>query len=356
MAWNSKNYWFKKIDNSTNLRPPDILNYLRKVEKKPLIGYFPYSCSPKLIYSLGGFPVGISTLLGTNDKSEYFQSYMCSIFPELTEKIIKNDFSFLDGLIVCSICDIARNGYSILKESSRIKIHIVYYPIHLNDISKKYIKNEITKIKLFIKKLTKKRFSSEKHYRVNRTLISSLYDLRKKFPEKFLSQELYSLISLGRIYDVKEHNDLLRKYIKATLSKTALKKDNARIVLTGFFCEEPPLEFISAIEKSSCYIVDDDFFLDLRKDDPYLPTKLIGLSKERMRGMMDRIKKSNADGVVVLSAEFCDHALMISTEISSYLKSKGIPVILCRYSMNGSFSFLQKETLGTFSDSIRIWK
>ena len=41
-------------------------------------------------------------------------------------------------------------------------------------------------------------------------------------------------------------------------------KDNARVVIYGAFCEQPPLNLIKAIELSGCYIVDDDFMLVTR--------------------------------------------------------------------------------------------
>ena len=35
--------------------------------------------------------------------------------------------------------------------------------------------------------------------------------------------------------------------------------DQARVLLTGSFCEQPPLGLIKTLERSGCYIVDDDF-------------------------------------------------------------------------------------------------
>ena len=35
--------------------------------------------------------------------------------------------------------------------------------------------------------------------------------------------------------------------------------DQARVLLTGSFCEQPPLGLIKTLERAGCYIVDDDF-------------------------------------------------------------------------------------------------
>src|SRR5664280_2725395 len=41
-------------------------------------------------------------------------------------------------------------------------------------------------------------------------------------------------------------------------------RDNCRIVLTGMFCEQPPLNLIKSLELSGCYVVDDDLLLVTR--------------------------------------------------------------------------------------------
>ena len=42
------------------------------------------------------------------------------------------------------------------------------------------------------------------------------------------------------------------------------RHDNSRLVLTGAFCEQPPLGLIRTIERAGCSIVEDDFVLGSR--------------------------------------------------------------------------------------------
>ena len=49
------------------------------------------------------------------------------------------------------------------------------------------------------------------------------------------------------------------------------RKDNCRIVVTGLFCEQPPLNLIKSLELAGCYVVNDDLMLvtplaDRRRD------------------------------------------------------------------------------------------
>ena len=41
-------------------------------------------------------------------------------------------------------------------------------------------------------------------------------------------------------------------------------RDNCRVVVTGLFCEQPPLNLIKSLELSGCYVVDDDLMLVTR--------------------------------------------------------------------------------------------
>ncbi len=43
--------------------------------------------------------------------------------------------------------------------------------------------------------------------------------------------------------------------------------DNVRVIVQGSFCEQPPLALILTLEKSGCYIVDDDYQLGLKTID-----------------------------------------------------------------------------------------
>ena len=57
---------------------------------------------------------------------------------------------------------------------------------------------------------------------------------------------------------------MLREWMAAAKELDRPMKDNCRIVVTGLFCEQPPLNLIKSIELSGCYIVDDDSVLVTR--------------------------------------------------------------------------------------------
>ena len=102
-------------------------------------------------------------------------------------------------------------------------------------------------------------------------------------------------------------------------------------MLTGAFCEQPPLGLIKSIEMSGCYIVDDDFMLVTRwllDDVPADGDPLEELSKAFLHRsastaakydtkredkgvfLLKQVKTRGAEGVIFAAPSFCDPALL----------------------------------------------
>ncbi len=124
---------------------------------------------------------------------------------------------------------------------------------------------------------------------------------------------------------------LVREYLAAADALPRPKRDNARVVLTGAFCEQPPLGLIKSIEMAGCYIVDDDFMLVTRwllDDVPADGNPLEELSKaflhrsastaakydttreEKGVFLLKQVKTRGAEGVIFAAPSFCDPALL----------------------------------------------
>lgn len=153
--------------------------------------------------------------------------------------------------------------------------------------------------------------------------------------------------------------------------------DNIRVVISGAFCEQPPIGLIKTIEMAGCYIVDDDFFqgsrwiegdVDDDTDDPigalvdaYLHRSTFSSSvydADNPKGvrLLRLIRRRGADGVIFAAPGFCDPALLDRPELQKELERAGIRTIAFQYTENtGQFKVI-KEQVGAFSDSIKLWE
>ena len=153
-------------------------------------------------------------------------------------------------------------------------------------------------------------------------------------------------------------------------------RDNCRIVLTGMFCEQPPLNLIKSLELSGCYVVDDDLLLVTRwltgdvviEGDPLRNLALAFLhhsestaakyepnQKEKGQHLVRAVKRTAAEGVIFAAPSFCDPALLERPMLQHVLKEAGIPYIAFKYAENSGQMQPIREQAGTFADSIKLW-
>jgi benzoyl-CoA reductase subunit C len=151
--------------------------------------------------------------------------------------------------------------------------------------------------------------------------------------------------------------------------------DQARVVFTGSFCEHPPLGLIKTLERAGCYIVDDDFVQIHRwmrhavpsEGDPLenlvvafledviaSPTRYIG---DDVKGaeLVERVKASGAEGVLVGAPSFCDPALLDQPMVVAALERAKVPWTGFKYAENNGQFQVIREQAGTFADSIKLW-
>ncbi len=152
--------------------------------------------------------------------------------------------------------------------------------------------------------------------------------------------------------------------------------DQARVLLAGSFCEQPPLGLIKTLERAGCYIVDDDFVQVHRwiegdvataGDDPlgnlvtaYLqqgiasPIRYIA-EQQKGKALVDRVRKRGAEGVIFCAPSFCDPALLEQPMSVAAVERAKVPWTAFKYAENtGQFQVI-REQAGTFADSIKLW-
>ena len=203
-----------------------------------------------------------------------------------------------------------------------------------------------------------------------------LYAYRAKKPWQAPTSEVYLVLRAGMVLPPEEHTQLVRDYIAAADALPRPKRDNARVVLNGSFCEQPPLGLIKSIELAGCYIVDDDFMLVTRwllDDVPANGNPLEELSKaflhrsattaakydthreEKGVFLLKQIKTSGAEGVIFAAPSFCDPALLERPMLQDVLSKNKVPHTAFKYAENTGQMAPIREQAGTFADSIKLW-
>jgi benzoyl-CoA reductase subunit C len=351
------------------------------------IGYMPVYVPREIIHAAGMLPVGI---LGGGDALEviqgdaYYQSYICRIPRSTIELGLTGRLDDLDGMLFPSICDVIRNLSGMWQILFKDKyVRYVDVPQNYQDeVGGRFYIEEMQQIREDLAKLRGKPITDAELnasiavYNENRRAIRDLYAYRAAKPWQAPTSEVYLVLRAGMVLPVEAHTTLVREYLAAVEQLPRPKRDNARVVINGSFCEQPPLALIKSIEMSGCYIVDDDFMLVTRwllDDVPADANPLQELSKaflhrsaataakydttreEKGVFLMKQVKTRGAEGVIFAAPSFCDPALLERPMLQDVLAKHKIPYTAFKYAENTGQMAPIREQAGTFADSIKLW-
>jgi len=210
----------------------------------------------------------------------------------------------------------------------------------------------------------------------NAALVRALYQLRQEEPWRVPTSELYAVLRASVVVPIEESTELLTEYRRLLDAETSRKPmDQARVVFTGTFCEQPPLGLIKTLERAGCYIVDDDFAQIHRwmhhpvpedgdplenlvnaflEDSIESPTRYIDQGKKGAE-LVTRVADARAEGVLLSAPSFCDPALLDQPMVTRALDEARVPWTAFKYAENNGQFQVIREQAGTFADSIKLW-
>jgi benzoyl-CoA reductase subunit C len=354
---------------------------------RKVVGYMPIYVPREIIHAAGFLPLGI---VGGGDELEvihgdaYYQSYICRIPRSTIELGVSGRLDFVDGMLFPSICDVIRNLSGMWKTMFP-HVYSRYFDVPQNyrdDIGGNYYINELSELMHDLGTLRGRPITDEELrrsiavYNENRLLVRELYDLRARCPWQAPAAEVYLVLRAGLVLPVEEHSAMIRDYLAAAEHEERPRRDNCRVVLTGVFCEQPPLNLIKSLELAGCYVVDDDLLLVTRWLTADVPTEgnpLQNLAlaflhhsestaakyepnlQEKGQHLVRAVRRSGAEGVIFACPSFCDPALLERPMLQNVLKAADIPYIAFKYAENSGQMQPIREQAGTFSDSIKLW-
>ena len=355
--------------------------------RRKAIGYMPIYVPREIVHAAGMLPVGI---FGGGDQMEviqgdaYYQSYICRIPRSTVELGLTGKLDCLDGMLFPSICDVIRNlsgMWQILFKEKYVK----YFDVpqdYADAVGGSFYIHEMQTLRSDLGNLAGKAISDEDLkksiavYNDNREAVRELYTYRAQNPWQAPTSEVYLVLRAGCVLPPEEHTALIRDYISETAKVKRPQRDNARVVLTGAFCEQPPLGLIKSIEMAGCYVVDDDFQLiqswllddvSLEKDplqalsEAFLHRSAQTASKyddrkeDKGKHLLRQVKTRGAEGVIFAAPSFCDPALLERPMLQEILAKHKIPYTAFKYAENTGQMAPIREQAGTFADSIKLW-
>lgn len=351
-----------------------------------VVGCLPTYSPKELIHAAGLLPVH---LRGGGDQLEiirgdaYFQSYICQMPRGIIELALSHRLDDFDGFVFPAICDVIRNLSGIWQLLFPDKL-ARYLDIPQNfdvEVGGAFYAEELGRLLADLEKLAGHPVTDEAlrasiaAYNANRRSVEALMTLRADKPWLVPADEAYLIIRAGDVLPVEEHTAMVDRYVALVPQLDRPVRDHSRVVVSGAFCEQPPLGLIKTLERAGCYIVWDDMTIHCRfihgdvstDGDPklalaraFIERAVESASVYSCRGskgaeLCRTVKTSGAQGVTFAAPSFCDPALLDQPMLQAALDQQKIPWTAFKYAENlGQFQVI-REQAGTFSDSIRLW-
>ncbi|MAF46970.1 MAG: 2-hydroxyacyl-CoA dehydratase family protein [Rhodospirillales bacterium] len=343
-----------------------------------VLGHFQVYFPEEIAHAAGMLPVKIKGAQSDGTEAESrFGSYLCSIIKTSLDIALTKDIE-LDLFVTHPICDAARNLGAIWGRNFDYKCQILYLPQNPNSkFAQEYLRNEYQRVVRDIEAATGRTISdrdlknSIEVYNRGRALLRDLYEIRRASPWLIGADDSLALISLAGFLPREEFNDLLETVLDMIRVRPARKQDKMRVVFEGGFCEMPPIDLLQTVSRS-CYVVDDDLLIGLRfilddvptagdhldnlahayiENSSYSPVQH-DLRKPKEKMLLERIKESNAEAVILAAAKMCEPGLEEQVAYSKELDDEKIPYFISEFEENQTtFDHLAIQ-LETFVENI----
>jgi benzoyl-CoA reductase subunit C len=356
-------------------------------QNRRIVGFLPIYVPREILHALDMLPVG---LFGAGDKipvvrgDAYFQSYICHLPRTVIEMALNDSLKDFDAFLFPAICDVIRNLSGIFQLTYKDKlVRFLDFPQNFQSaVGGVFYRHELERLAADLGALNGKSLSTDalNHsiglYNQNRALLKDLSNFRSSYPHKLSAADHYLILRAGQVMTVEHHNAYVERILELLPSVEAIEADKIRVVVSGSFCEQPPLGLIRTVENAGCYIVDDDFQLGLKWTEGDIPDKTedpVGAlvnaylnnstfssavydgDNPKEISLERQVREHRADGVIFCAPSFCDPALLDRPILEKAMERKHIRHIGFQYHENLGQFHVVKEQAGTFADMIKLW-
>lgn len=327
-----------------------------------VVGCFPVWSPTELIHAGGMLPLGLfggGASVELTHADARFQSFVCSVSKSTLELSFQGLLKGVDGLVFSNICDVARNLGSIHKRNFP-HVHVDYLHLPQNSTSAgvaEYMAEELRRFARGLEEAFGVRITdaslakSVELYNAIRTRLRELYAFRMAEPQKLTTVELYLILRAVTQSAPEESLVRLDELLGELPARQGRPKDRIRVVIEGAFCEQPPLGLLEVLEEAGCYIVEDDLLLGWRWFTSDVPTngdlfRNLGQTyvdravpsstrhegrEHRSKGLIEKVRRSQADAVIFMPAKFCEPALFDYVPMKQGLEREEIPHLVVEF-------------------------
>ncbi len=345
------------------------------------VGCFPVYTPQEIVHSLGLLPVlmqGGGENLEISRADAALGSFLCSISKSTLEMGLTGILDPFDAFVFPYICDVSRNLEGIFTRLLPDRpAHMLHLPQNFTSpAAVPFLTSEYLRLIEKLERVAGRPFSpadlraSIRLFNEQRALVDRLATIKRETPWKVSLSEYYLLMRLGGLLPREVHIPLLKRLIPEIEGRDRRNKDAIRVLVLGPFCEQPTFELLRLVEDVGCYVVGEEFQMLHRwcpeidpGDQPlqslatsYVRTPVdIGVRSTpttKREAVLARVEAAKAQGVLFLTAKFCEPALEDVVLYRRALEARGIPSLHMEFEEKSTTYEQARLQLETFVESI----
>ncbi len=329
-----------------------ILRSIKETGKEP-IGCFPIYLPEEIIYASGLLPVGMwGGQTSMSEVDRYIQGFGCSIMRANMELGLKGSYNFLKAIVIPTYCDTMK---SILANwtVALTKPNVISYTVLQNRQSSgslNFILYQNEKLRGDLAELTGKPItdadieSAFEVYEAYRSAMRRFVDLVKDYPVSLNPTDRHLVMKAAWFMDKKVYTEKLNALMDALTAQPKETLKGPKVVVTGLMME--PVKLLDVFTENKYTIVTDDLahesrqfrtlsrttgsvmeriayrVIDLRGD-----TFFYEENKSKGQSLIQAVKDTGADGVVVCMFKFCDPEEFDYPVYKKELTDAGVPML-----------------------------
>lgn len=333
--------------------PHDYAKSWKEKTGRKVIGSFCSYAPEEIVLAAGALPY---RLFGANESlslaDSHLQAYSCSLVRGALGEALDGRIDFLDGVVFPHTCDSIQRLSDVWRLNISFGFHSdVVLPVKLNTQSARdYMIDVLKKFRISLETALNQTISDadlkgaiDLMNRI-RALWAKLYDMRSQNPHLLGGSDLHAAIKAAMVMDRGDFHDHLNDLVQGLENSRSAPSHQKpkRLVLSGGVCSLP--DIYSFIEAAGGAVVGDDLCTGSRyfsgqidtQEEPikaiaqrYMeraicPAKHSGLTARADR-LIELVRKTEADGVVIAILKFCDPHLFDYPYLKEALDKARIP-------------------------------
>lgn len=325
----------------------------------PVVGSFPMHFPGELAHAAGALPV---ILQENHDPITVghgmIYPFYCGYTRSVVDQACKGDFDFLDAIMFGDHCVQVLGAADVVRAKlPNTRVHFYQLISSMSDPwSQGRARETFLNLKEGLEEMVGHTISDDairnsiRLFNKNRGLLRRLYDLRRSGRAQISAKQMQLAVKSSMVMDKAAHNALLEQLVAAVEAEAASKQVGPRIYLSGHFCQAPKLGVLDLIEDCGGIVVDDDLYhgqryisTDVAEDgDPldalaawYLARNLkvpcptrVDQNADWEGYLLGAMEKSQAQGMIVLMAKFCEPHMYYYPLIKSAFEKHDVPHLL----------------------------